>query len=258
MPILLFAPRPEAQVQILTPTPVPPGEPATIPGPLTQLIVQPVSQTLSLQQWFGQSWPSLVEALLTAAVALVALRLTRRWLGSALERARVDRGTRILVTRSVSIGIVVFATLAVLESLRVSPTTVLAAIGAVGLAFSLALQDILKNFFSGVYLLLERPFRVGDVIKVKEIQGTVEHVGVRTTMLRTADNVVVIVPNASVIAEVVTNHTYARPAGPVAHAPPTEPLPAPGPGLGAAPPAELSSAPAPVAATARPAGPPAS
>jgi small conductance mechanosensitive channel len=91
------------------------------------------------------------------------------------------------------------------------PATLVTILGAFGLAFSLAVQDILKNFFSGIYLLLERPFRVGDTIKVKDQQGLVEHIGVRTTTLRTAENVRVLVPNAIVFAEVVSNQTYAQP-----------------------------------------------
>src|SRR5438132_5057362 len=102
--------------------------------------------------------------------------------------------------------------LVVLGILGVNPAGLLAIAGSVGLAFSLAIQDILKNFFSGVYLLLERPFRVGDTIRVKDQLGVVENIGVRTTLLRTTDDVLVLVPNATVFGEVVTNHTYAHPA----------------------------------------------
>ena len=105
----------------------------------------------------------------------------------------------------------VLTTLIVLGILGVNSTGLVTVAGAVGLAFSLAIQDILKNFFSGVYLLLERPFRVGDTIRVKEHQGVVENIGVRTTELRTPENVQVLVPNAVVFAEVVTNHSHARP-----------------------------------------------
>jgi small conductance mechanosensitive channel len=104
---------------------------------------------------------------------------------------------------------VVVTTLVVLGILGASPASLVTVAGAVGLAFSLAMQDILKNFFSGVYLLLERPFRVGDTIRVKDQQGMVENIGVRTTMLRTPDNVQVLVPNVMVFTEVVTNHSHA-------------------------------------------------
>lgn len=159
-------------------------------------------------------WVSIIQAVLIALVAWIALRLLLNWTGSAMRRQRVDTGTQILVKRAMVIGVTVVTILLVLGSLGISPAALVAVAGAVGLAFSLAMQDILKNFFSGIYLLLERPFRVGDTIRVKEQQGVVENIGVRTTTLRTPENVQVLVPNAVVFAEVVTNHTNATPIGP--------------------------------------------
>ncbi len=169
---------------------------------------------MTLDQWLNETWPRFLEALVVASAMVLLLRLTRNWLGRALNRGRVERGTQILVMRSVSIGIVVVGLVVVLGIVGVQPAALVTIVGAVGLALSLAVQDILKNFFSGIYLLLERPFRVGDVIKVKDQGGSVEHIGVRTTTLRTPENVLVLVPNAIVFAEIVSNQTYARPAVP--------------------------------------------
>ena len=165
----------------------------------------------SLQALFTAGWAE-VQAVLVLVVSLIGMRLALNWSGSAMRRARVDSGTRILVKRGLVIGWLLITAVWVLGILGVNPAGLLAIAGAVGLAFSLALQDILKNFFSGIYLLLERPFRVGDTIRVKEQEGVVENVGVRTTQLRTTDNVQVLVPNAVVFAEVVSNRTHARPA----------------------------------------------
>jgi small-conductance mechanosensitive channel len=170
----------------------------------------------ALETPLGASWLTLLRAAVVLIAAIIALRLILNWTGSAMRRARVDTGTQILIKRGLVISYVVLTTLLVLGILGVSPTGLLAVVGAVGLAFSLAVQDILKNFFSGVYLLLERPFRVGDTIKVKDQRGVVEHVGVRTTMLRTTENVQVLVPNAVVFAEVVTNHSHEVPREPEA------------------------------------------
>lgn len=156
-------------------------------------------------------WLPAAQAVFTIIVSTAALRVALNWTGSAMRRARVDTGTQILVKRGLVIAWVVVTLLFVLGSLGVSPAGLVAVAGAVGLAFSLAIQDILKNFFSGVYLLLERPFRVGDTIRVKDQQGVVENIGVRTTMLRTVDNIQVLVPNAVVFGEVVSNHTHAVP-----------------------------------------------
>jgi small conductance mechanosensitive channel len=160
-----------------------------------------------------------VQALMLVIVSLIALRVTLNWLGRGLQRAHLDLGTQILVKRALVVAWLVITVLFVLGILGVNPTGLVAVLGAVGLAFSLALQDILKNFFSGVYLLLERPFRVGDTIKVKEQTGVVENIGVRTTQLRTAENIQILVPNATVFSEVVANHTYVRPVTPAPEAP---------------------------------------
>lgn len=164
-----------------------------------------------LKQLLGANGWAEVQALLILGVSLVALRLVLNWSGSAMRRARVDRGTQILVQRALIVTSLIVTLLWVLSILGVNPTGLVAIAGAVGLAFSLAIQDILKNFFSGIYLLLERPFRVGDTIRVKDQLGVVENIGVRTTQLRTAENVQVLVPNATVFGEVVTNHTHAEP-----------------------------------------------
>jgi len=154
------------------------------------------------------------QALVVVIVSLIAMRITLNWVGRGMRRAHVDVGTQILVKRALVVIWLVITALVVLGILGVNPTGLVAVLGAVTLAFSLALQDILKNFFSGVYLLLERPFRVGDTIKVKEQTGVVENIGVRTTQLRTVDNIQVLVPNATVFSEVVANHTFARPRTP--------------------------------------------
>ena len=154
------------------------------------------------------------QALVVAIVSIISLRLVLGWTSSAMRKAHVDRGTEILVKRGLVVIWIILTIFFILGILGVNPTGLIALFGAVGLAFSLAMQDILKNFFSGVYLLLERPFRVGDTIKVKDQTGVVENIGVRTTQLRTADNVQVLVPNATVFGEVVANHTYQVPAAP--------------------------------------------
>jgi small-conductance mechanosensitive channel len=164
-----------------------------------------------LQRQLAGTWLQALNAIIVVIVALVGHRLALNWTGRAMRRARVDTGTQILVKRAMSAAFFTVTLLVVLGILGFNSTGLLTLAGAVGLAFSLAIQDILKNFFSGVYLLLERPFRVGDTIRVKDQQGVVENIGVRTTELRSTDNVQILVPNAVVFAEVVTNHTHALP-----------------------------------------------
>jgi small-conductance mechanosensitive channel len=163
---------------------------------------------VDIQGLLAAEWVQFLRAVLVIIAAFVAHRLTLNWTGSAMRRGRIDTGTQILIKRGISGAFIVVTALIVLGILGANPTGLVAVAGAVGLAFSLAIQDILKNFFSGIYLLLERPFRVGDTIKVKDQQGVVENIGVRTTVLRTPENVQVLVPNAVLFVEVVTNHSH--------------------------------------------------
>jgi small conductance mechanosensitive channel len=76
-------------------------------------------------------------------------------------------------------------------------------------ALGLSLQDVLKNFFSGVFLLMERPFRVGNFIRVRDVEGEVQGIDVRTTLVRINDGSLVMIPNSIVFTEMLTNRSRA-------------------------------------------------
>ena len=119
--------------------------------------------------------------------------------------ARADAHSVLLASRSARIGVWSVGLLIILGILGIGWTAVAAALGLVGLAITVSLQDVLKNFVAGVYLLLERPFRIGDQVRIKDFSGVVEDVGLRTTCLRTGDGSQVIIPNATLFVEVVVN-----------------------------------------------------
>ena len=89
----------------------------------------------------------------------------------------------------------------------VDTTSLIALVGAAGLAIGLALQDSLKNFAAGVLLVVFRPFKDGDFVEVAGIAGVVEHVSIFNTVLRTGDNREVIVPNGAIYSGVITNYS---------------------------------------------------
>jgi small conductance mechanosensitive channel len=183
----------------VTPTPTP-----TVP-------VQPVALTTDLLVGL------LISVAIALAIVLLALalgRLARAATLRGLERTRADPSTRLLIGRSVFVTVMVVGSLAALGALGVPWPTVVALAGVLGLAASLALQDVLKNFVAGVYLLVERPFRIGESIKVKEFSGAVETIDVRTTVLRTPEGDAVMVPNAILFAEIILNRGIPRPPAP--------------------------------------------
>jgi small-conductance mechanosensitive channel len=156
----------------------------------------------------------LLIALLVVLITLVVARTARGWTLRALGRSKADASTQLLVGRVIFMTIVTVGLLTALGVIGVPWTTVLALTSVLGLAASLAMQDVLKNFVAGVYLLVERPFRIGEWIKVRDFVGAVETIDVRTTVLRTEDGGAVMVPNAILFAEIILNRGITPPTPP--------------------------------------------
>ena len=149
-------------------------------------------------------------ALLVAFIAWRLASTARTWFERATARSSADIHLRVLAGRFLYLAVFIYGLLWAVDVLGVSPTALVAGLGVLGLAASLALQDILKSFCAGVYLLFERPFHLGDDIKIKDFRGRVVDIGIRTTVLHTVDGQEVIVPNSVVLADVVVNQARYR------------------------------------------------
>jgi small-conductance mechanosensitive channel len=163
----------------------------------------------------GQLWNTIAVRVILALVAgLIAWRVAV-WVRDSFvrvaERRGVDRSARLLGARLIYGALLVLGIVWVLQIIGLELTLVLGTLGIAGLAFSLAVQDILKSFFAGLYMLFERPFLIGDEIQIKEHVGRVEHIGFRATSVRTADNVVVVVPNSMLFVEAISNRSQRHP-----------------------------------------------
>ena len=111
-----------------------------------------------------------------------------------------------LIRKTVRIVIVIIVGLYIAESVSGQPmSTIIAGLGLGGLAFALAAQDSIKNFFGSVMILLDKPFTVGDRISIDGFDGPVEEVGFRSTKIRTLTGHVVTVPNEKMVSSTVEN-----------------------------------------------------
>ena len=146
-----------------------------------------------------------------ALVVLVVGRMVAGWIRAGvtkgLARAKVDDTLLPFFSGLVYWGVMAFVVLAVLGIFGIPTASAVAVLAAAGLAVGLALQGTLSNFASGVMLLTLRPFQVGHWVEVAGTGGTVQEVGIFNTVLNTADNVRIIVPNTQVYGEVIKNYT---------------------------------------------------
>lgn len=161
-------------------------------------------------------WPLMIASGMSIISALIILVLgiwfsgkARQWTISALRRLpNIDATLQGFFGSIVRYAIIIFTLLAVLAKFGVQTASLIAVLGAAGLAIGLALQGTLSNVAAGVMLLIFRPFRAGHYVEVGGIAGTVKELTLFTTELATADNVQIIVPNGSVWGQPVKNFSH--------------------------------------------------
>jgi len=150
---------------------------------------------------------SVVNVLLVLSVTAAVANLSRATLGYSLRKNNLAIPATGLSLAVVTVVIWIVGGLVLLSGLGVSITPMLTALGVGGLAVALALQETLSNFFAGVHLLLEKPLRVGDFVKLESGQeGYVVDIGWRTTRIRMLPNNMVIVPNSKITQSILTNY----------------------------------------------------
>jgi small conductance mechanosensitive channel len=147
-------------------------------------------------------------------VGAIAVLILGRWVagmlkrGTArgLERAGTDATLVPFLSSMVYYLALAVVLIAVLGLFGIETASLVAVLATAGLAVGLALQGTLSNFSSGVMLLLFRPFRVGDFVDLGGTKGSVVEIGIFTTVLKTPDNVQIIVPNSSIYGSNITNY----------------------------------------------------
>lgn len=153
--------------------------------------------------------PNLITAAVIFILSLYFARLLSNILRQVLQRRMAPGGVVHLLGQLAFWAIVIAGTITALE--RLFPVTAfLAGLGILGFTVGFALQDIMKNFASGVILLLQQPFHVGETIGVKGFDGTVLAIDLRATEMRAADGRVVILPNADVLTNPIINYSRAN------------------------------------------------
>lgn len=142
-----------------------------------------------------------IVVLLTIGIA----HWTAGWVRRAAIAGRVYAEVAALLSRATTLAVYALGATVVLAIVGASWAAIAAVLGAATFGISLALQDVLRGFVNGIYILAERPFRIGDRVRVGAAEGRVEEVGVRLTTLRTAAGDRIIVPNTVVFSSVIEN-----------------------------------------------------
>jgi small-conductance mechanosensitive channel len=156
----------------------------------------------------------ILTGLMVFFLGFLATRWFQRWIdGSVLSRSRIDTGVRNSVRVAIGYAGIAVAALIGLSAAGINLSNLALVAGALSLGIGFGLQNIVSNFVSGLILLAERPFKVGDWIIAGSVEGTVKRINVRATEIETFRRQTVILPNSELINQPVSNWTHRNKLG---------------------------------------------
>lgn len=163
--------------------------------------------TEKLMDWVYFYGPKVIAALAIIVIGRIVVGIVARFIRKLMNKTKVDDTLTKFVVSLVRILLLMVIAIAALNSLGVETTSLIAILGAAGLAVGLALQGSLSNFSAGVMIIIFRPFKAGDFVEAGGTSGSVEEIRIFNTLLKTPDNKIIIVPNSNIIGNNITNYS---------------------------------------------------
>ena len=146
-------------------------------------------------------------AVLIFYIGRMIARMVSNGVRKVMQKQEMDKILESFVSNLVYWLLMTFVIIAAINQLGIQTTSLIAIMGAAGLAVGLALQGSLSNFAAGVLIVIFRPYRVGDFVDAAGVAGSVEQVQILSTVLKTPDNKKIIVPNSSIMSSIITNYS---------------------------------------------------
>ena len=149
----------------------------------------------------------IIAAIAIFLIGRMVARVVTNGIRKLMASQEVDKILQTFVSNLVYWALMTFVIIAAINQVGVQTTSLIAIMGAAGLAVGLALQGSLANFAAGVLIVMFRPYKVGDFVEAAGIAGSVVQVQILTTVLKTGDNKQIVVPNAQIMGSIITNYS---------------------------------------------------
>lgn len=159
-----------------------------------------------VMEWIWGFIPKIVSAVLILIIGLWVIKFINRIVRKYFAKAEYELALERFLADLVNWGLKIMLFIMVITQLGVQSSSLLAILGAAGLAIGLALQGSLSNFAGGVLILAFKPFRIGDFIEAQGVMGTVKDITIFTTKITTSGNQLAILPNAKLSNDLIKNY----------------------------------------------------
>ncbi|WP_367715259.1 mechanosensitive ion channel domain-containing protein [Nitratireductor sp. GISD-1A_MAKvit] len=151
---------------------------------------------------------SILGAIILIIAGFIVAGMVEKWVARTLERfPSFDVTLTSFLSKTARYAVLILVGVTVLAQFGVQTASIIAALGAAGLAIGLALQGTLQNVAAGIMLLVLKPFRVGEYVEASGISGTIQTIGLFATEMKTVDGLYILAPNSSLWNTSVTNYS---------------------------------------------------
>ena len=156
----------------------------------------------------NMAFDTIISGVITFLVCIIAIRIVKVVINRALSRAtKLDAPIKNLITKLITTLLWALTIIIVAGAFGINATSLVAVLSVAGLALSLSVQNLLTNFFSGIMLLINKPFKEGDFVELGDKVGTVKNIGFFNTVLNTPDNISISIPNGDLTSAAVKNYS---------------------------------------------------
>ena len=170
------------------------------------LVTTAQSWSAQIDIWIAkllEQLPNILFALFILVIGLILAYLVRGAVRRGFQRKATQVQIADLITRLIYYSLVVLVVIAALQQAGLNLTAFLAGLGIAGFTIGFALQDVSKNFVSGILLMIQQPFKMGDTIQVGEYTGKICGISLRATEMNTLDGRLVVIPNADIFTSAI-------------------------------------------------------
>ena len=153
---------------------------------------------------------NIFKAVIVLVLGVLAVRILMKLIRVTLEKSKLEKAAHSLITSLAAATMYVLLGLTVLSTMGIDVTSIVALASVLTLALSLALQNMVSNIIGGFTILYTRPFHSGDYVEIAGQGGTVREINMTYTMLATADNRLISIPNSAVVSAQIVNYSAAE------------------------------------------------
>ncbi|KQA16046.1 MULTISPECIES: small-conductance mechanosensitive channel MscS [Vibrio] len=183
------------------------GESIGVEAPIVESFNQVNTWLTNNSDLLVQYGVNVISAILILFIGNLVVKAVAGSVANVLKKKEMDKAVVEFIHGLVRYTLFIIVLIAALSRIGVQTASVVAVIGAAGLAVGLALQGSLSNFAAGVLIVAFRPFKSGDYVEIGGVAGSVDSIQIFQTVLKSPDNKMVVVPNSAVIGGAITNYS---------------------------------------------------